>query len=231
MADSGSSGGLQKLTITALAKPISNDQASPQLSSNKVTADFNPDTFTIVKGNDWTSKPDIGDDVPEIIFSGGRAENLELDLLFDSTGDGTDVRKKYEKLYAMAKVDPSTNESGQGQPIHVMVQWGEFISFVAVISRITQTFMMFKTDGTPLRARVGVCFTQVYDGKKKSGQNPTSRTETRRTWVVEQGQRLDWIAYQEYGDSSAWRHIAEANGILNPTQLRAGQILRLTPLT
>ena len=230
MADSGSRGGLQKLTITALEKPVTEDQASPKLSNKKVTADFNPDTFTIVKGNDWTSKPDIGDDVPEIIFSGGRAENLELDLLFDSTGDSSDVRKKYDKLYAMAMVDPATNERGQGQPIHVMVQWGEFISFVAVISRITQTFMMFKADGTPVRARVGVCFTQVYDGKKKGGQNPTSRTETRRTWVVEQGQRLDWIAYQEYGDSSAWRHIADANGILNPTHLRAGQILRLTPL-
>jgi hypothetical protein len=48
--------------------------------------------------------------------------------------------------------------------------------------------------------------------------------------VVEQGQRLDWIAYQIYRDSSAWRHLAETNGLLKPNDLVPGQILKIVPL-
>src|SRR5690606_15200152 len=118
----------------------------------------------------------------------------------------------------------------KGQPHQVMVQWGKFMSFVAVIQSIRQSFSLFKEDGTPLRAQLDVHFRQAWDEKKKGGQNPTSRTEVRSTWVVEQGQRLDWIAYQIYHDSSAWRHLAETNGLLKPNELVPGQILKIVPL-
>ena len=45
-----------------------------------------------------------------------------------------------------------------------------------------------------------------------------------------EGQTLDWIAYQEYGDTSAWRHIAQVNNIQNPRNLKAGTVLKLVPL-
>ncbi len=48
--------------------------------------------------------------------------------------------------------------------------------------------------------------------------------------MVHEGQTLDWIAYQEYGDPAYWRHIAETNDLANPKDLRPGQVLKLTPL-
>lgn len=73
-----------------------------------------------------------------------------------------------------------------------------------------------------------VTFSQVREEKKR--QNPTSYTEPRKTWVVREGERLDWIAYQEYGDPGYWRHIAEANNLANPFDLQPGLVLQLTPL-
>jgi len=67
-------------------------------------------------------------------------------------------------------------------------------------------------------------------GEQKKAQNPTTRTEARKIWVVHEGQTLDWIAYQEYGDPAYWRHIAETNNLANPMDLRPGQALKLTPL-
>jgi nucleoid-associated protein YgaU len=87
---------------------------------------------------------------------------------------------------------------------------------------------MFKADGTPLRAEVTVNFVQTVT--KPKGQNPTSRSETRKIWVVHEGETLDWIAYREYGDPAQWRHIAETNGLGNPKDLYPGQVLKLTPL-
>jgi nucleoid-associated protein YgaU len=47
---------------------------------------------------------------------------------------------------------------------------------------------------------------------------------------VSEGQTLAWIAYQEYGDSGYWRHIAETNDLADPLDLRPGQVLKLVPL-
>ena len=88
---------------------------------------------------------------------------------------------------------------------------------------------MFKADGTPLRAEVSVTFKQVAEATR--GQNPTTRTESRKVWIVHEGQTLDWIAYQEYGDPALWKHIAATNNLSNPMDLRAGQVLKLVPLS
>jgi nucleoid-associated protein YgaU len=87
---------------------------------------------------------------------------------------------------------------------------------------------MFKPDGTPLRARVTVTFSQV--GEQPKPQNPTSHSEPRRVRVVREGERLDWIAHQEYGSAACWRHIALANDLADPADLQPGRVLQLPPL-
>jgi hypothetical protein len=231
-----SDGAPLRLTITPLKKNLTPETSSPDLDdANKLVCQFNPETLALSKNNHLTFKPDIGDDVPEVIFSGGMSSTLEVDLWFDTTVPGTnqgkDVRDVYvRKLRDLALVDDTAGDPGQTQPTHLLVQWGKFISFYAIIENFREEYLLFLPDGTPIRARVHVCFKQVWDDKKKGATNPTSRTEARRTWIVEEGQRLDWIAYQEYGSTGAWRHIAQTNGIDNPLALRPGMILKLTPL-
>jgi nucleoid-associated protein YgaU len=91
---------------------------------------------------------------------------------------------------------------------------------------MSQKFTLFKSDGTPVRAKVEVTFTQHKDVNDYPNQNPTSGGgDVERIWRVTAGDRLDTIAYQVYGDAARWRAIAERNGIVNPLRLRAGQQL------
>ncbi len=198
--------------------------------TKKVVCHFNPDELEITKQIDWVEKSDIGGNASELVFGGGKAQNLTIPLLFDTTATGQDVRNEYKVLFEMALIDSSKKnpKTGQSEPSMCMFQWGRFLSFTAVIETITQKFIMFKSDGTPLRAKVSVTFKQV--NVTPGPQNPTSRSEARKIWVVEEGQRLDWIAHQEYGSSIHWRHIAETNNLDNPFGLQTGQVLKLTPL-
>jgi hypothetical protein len=222
---------MDKLEIIPLKSNMKPGDTSPDLDKdNKLTVQFNPETLSIAKMNEWSFRNDLGDDVPKVIFSGGLAGSLSMKLLFDTTKEGNDVRERYEKLIKMSMVKPSGNRDGGGTPQQVLLQWGKFMSFIAIIQSVTQEFAFFKEDGTPLRAEVNVQFRQAWNEKKKGGTNPTSRTEARRTWIVEQGQRLDWIAYQLFGTTSAWRHIADTNGLEDPSLLRPGQILKIIPL-
>ncbi len=54
-------------------------------------------------------------------------------------------------------------------------------------------------------------------------QNPTSGGPAgRRTRVVVEGDNLQLLSYREYGTSSYWRAVAEANGIDDPLSVRPG---------
>ena len=58
---------------------------------------------------------------------------------------------------------------------------------------------------------------------KTKGQNPTSGALTaQRVHRVVAGDSLQSLAWREYGDAAAWRSIAEANGIDDPSRLPTG---------
>lgn len=199
-------------------------------TKKEVECHFNPAEFGIGKTLEWEEKPDQGSSVAKLTYSGAKPQDMPVTFLFDTTATGKDVRDEYKELVAMAQVDDKKKNktTGKGEPPQCRFQWGKFLAFNAVIKDIKQKFTLFTADGTPLRSEVVVTFKQV--GEITKGQNPTSRSEARKIWVVEEGQRLDWIAYQEYGDSAYWRYIAETNNLDNPDTLYSGQILKLVPL-
>lgn len=198
----------------------------------EVVCHFNPAEFSISKTAGWKPKKSMGSDTPQWVYSGGEAQSLSVSFLFDTTDHGgeRDVRDEYQELVKMVMVDEGTIDpkTGFGEPPMCRFQWGSFLAFNAVISKVNQKFSYFAPNGTPVRAEVTVTFEQA--GEETRGQNPTTRTEARKTWIVREGQTLDWIAFQEYGDVAQWRHIADTNGLMDPKELRPGQILKLVPL-
>ncbi|RME73780.1 MAG: peptidoglycan-binding protein [Chloroflexi bacterium] len=203
------------------------------LSNHKeIRCHFNPAEFSIAHALKWEEVPSQGSSAPRLVYAGSEAQDMTVTFLFDTTKDGgsRDVRDEYQTLIEMAEVDNQKKnpKTGLSEPPQCRFQWGRFLAFKAVISNIEQKFTLFAANGTPLRAEVTVTFKQVEELMRP--QNPTSRSEARRVWIVEEGQRLDWIAYQEYGDPACWRHIAETNHLDHPGKLYPGQVLKLTPL-
>ncbi len=199
--------------------------------SDQVVCDFNPQTFVITQSVRWDQRPRIGQNVPDLTFIGGAGRVLEVpDLLFDSTDDGSDVRNKYQLLLTLASVDTSQENqtTGKSQPDGVLFEWGAFLAFSAVVKNVKQNFLLFKQDGTPLRAKVSVTLAELPPGSQST--NPTSRSMPRKTHIVHEAETLDYIAYEEYGDPAQWRHIAVANDLPDPKKLIPGQVLRLPPL-
>ena len=198
--------------------------------SQKVVCQFNPKDFSITKNVKWNRRTMAGKNVANAEFAGGEPQSFKVELLFDTTDTGADVRDKYKELLTMGEIDTSTADAttGKGEPPLCKFQWGSYLSFTGILTQVSQNFTMFKADGTPVRAKVTANFGET--PRTTQSQNPTTRTEARKIWVVHEGQTLDWIAYKEYGSSAHWRHIAETNDLANPKDLRPGQVLRLVPL-
>ena len=112
----------------------------------------------------------------------------------------------------------------------VEFQWGTTWSFKAVITDIKQKFTLFRYDGTPVRATLDITFLQAKEEGRYPGQNPTTIGKPGyKRRMVKEGDSIDWIAYDEYGDSAMWRFIADTNNLNNPQRLRPGQVLAIAP--
>lgn len=193
---------------------------------------FRPKEYTITKQNSWQAGEAKGKGVPQLEFSGGGASTLTMELFFDTYEKGEDVRKHTEKVWELMKIDSMLTDrtTAKGRPPLCQFQWGPMISFKAVITNISQKFTMFQSDGTPVRATLNVTFKETEEADKFPFQNPTTASRPGyKARVVKEGESIDWIAYEEYGNSTLWRFIADTNNIENPMELTPGQVLSIAP--
>ncbi len=211
---------------------------------------FNPAEYTFNKQNSWTPGQSKGANMALYEFGSGQPTVLQMQLFFDtyanvksgSANGGTpkDVRKAYTSaIWNMMKVDPglsslndtaghASNKNKKGRPPVVSFQWGSTWTFKAVITSLSERFTLFLPDGTPVRSTLNVTFQQVVDENWYPATNPTSGgVGGERVRTVNEGDTLAWIAYKEYGDTSLWRLIADANKLTQVRQLTPGMTLEI----
>ncbi len=201
---------------------------------SKLECWFNPKDYTITKTSTWSEQSAPGQEVPTLQYGGGGPSNLSVNLVFDAgESEQPDVLDVSEKLMGLMTVgDPTGGDKNNKRPPAVRFHWGPVI-FLGVTARLSLQFTMFEADGRPTRAHVGLELTQVArsPGSNGSGslrQNPTTTgIAGLRTHVVRDGDSIHSIAYAAYGDATAWRAIAEANGIDDPLALPRGATLAI----
>lgn len=196
---------------------------------------FNPSSYTFDKKNNWPVDQKAGANVSQTTFGGGEPATLAMELFFDTYADAApgskpaDVRTTYtDKLWNLMLVNPKKKDkkNKKGRPPIVRFVWGRTWAFEGVILSQNQKFTMFLADGIPVRATVTVSFRQSKDEANIAKQNPTSGgIGGDRVWTVTDGDTLGWIAHAEYGDTSLWRLIAEANHLEQVRHLTPGMTL------
>ena len=195
---------------------------------------FRPKEYTFAKTNTWQAEMITGKNVPKVEFSGGQAMTLNMELFFDTYETGKDVRKTYtDKIWKLMMINPDNKDKGnKGWPPQCEFRWGQAWSFKAVITNISQKFTLFLPDGTPVRSTMNITFLQAAEEGQYPGQNPTTVSKPGyKTRKVKQGETLDWIAFDEYGDSNHWRFLADINNLDDPMRLAPGQVLAIAPLS
>ena len=206
------------------------------LAGFSVECQFNPTELSIKRSTKWEGTPIPERDFPRSEFKGGNAATYSLSLFFDAyaTDDyktnkpaRRDIRKDINALMAM-----SLRTYGFGVPTpYPYLNEPPSIGiklFRAVMTGISVKYTMFDENGVPTRAVADCEFMeQSHPLDFLPPQNPSSRTEARHTVRVTQGDRLDLIASNFYGDSRMWRAIADANDLDDPFNLTAGQLLTM----
>lgn len=196
---------------------------------------FNPAEITIVKRTTWSAKEAKGKNAPQQRFQAGQPATMALSIVVDSTSTGASVTTITDQLLELVTVQPTGSTADQtaaaARPPLVTFVWG-ITSFKAVVEQLTIKYTLFARSGKPLRARCDMSLKQFDDDEVlQQRQNPTSGTpHPHAVHHLRPGETLDRVAAQHYKDPFAWRRIAEANGIDDPTRLRGGTPLVIPEL-
>jgi nucleoid-associated protein YgaU len=208
---------LAKATVTPL---------DGRSAGNEIAVLFNPTEYTVEYSATYQETAPPGLSNPILQFVNGNARVLTMDLLFDTytDGGGSNVLTATAPMTDLLSVD-----SGLHAPPRVEFRWGVF-RFVAVVERISQQLTMFRSDGTPVRAKLSVTFKQyksLADQLRDPRRNSADKTKRR---VLESHDSIWLMAAREYGEPRFWRAIARANDIDDPRRIQPGRVLVLPPL-
>lgn len=198
---------------------------------------FNPSEYQLTDGSSYSEKKIPGLDGPIIQYISGDATELSLSLFLDtyvpkstslisfgSPKESTDVSIITKQIADATSIDGSMH-----RPPKVTFKWGS-LNFEGVVTKMNHTYTMFTEKGMPVRAKVSLTFKSLIsprDTKRKSPFESPDRTKYR---TLRQGMGLWDIANMEYGDPDMWKVIARENGILNPLDVRPGQVVKLPAL-
>ncbi|OIJ90003.1 peptidase M23 [Streptomyces sp. MUSC 14] len=208
-----------------LKEPPAAVGAKPGGTIAQLNLQFNPNSLQLRKSTEWRRTPSrmAGESaLPEFVGSGPRELSLEVFLDATSKHDNS-VEQAVEKLMKGCVPTPASLARKKPASPWVRFEWGSArtTSFDGVLSSLSVTYSLFDVDGKPLRATCSLSIEEA--SVDPPGQNPTSGARTARsTHTVVAGDSLPLLAWREYGDATAWRVIAEANGIDDPMALAPG---------
>lgn len=188
---------------------------------------LNPTELSFSRKNNYQATQSAGTSAPQQSFSGGEPDAVQLDLLLDGTGvvgDPGPIGDTLDTLLSLTKFQGDTH-----QPYYVHAYWGRF-SFRGILTQADVTYKLFDRAGEPLRATVKLSLKEALSPEEVAATNANTSPDLYQTWLVRDGETLDAIAAQVYGDPAYWRPLAAANRLPNPRGLVTGQLLMLPPL-
>ncbi len=193
--------------------------------STPIPVMFNPPEYQLQKSNQFAEIgiPGLGSSLLQ--FVKGTAQTLTMELFFDTTATGLDVRLFTELVLVLTDINAETHA-----PPRLLFLWGS-LAFPCVLESVTQKFDYFNASGLPLRASLSVTLKSYDLLENLLASIPLQSADRTKRRVLKEGDTLQSIAAQEYGDPRKWRPIAEANNIDNPLTIQPGQGLIIPVLS
>ncbi len=241
-------GGLEKLVIR-------HETRRKAVFSGTIEALFNPNEFTISRDITWKRKrvASVGSysAYARQEFRSTSPKTLSINLFFDTyeargssltlrqgakdfliptnpftaSPEATNVKEYTDKIAALADINTELH-----RPPICKLRWGEVELFIGVLTGLTEKYTMFMPDGRPVRATLDCSFVEYVSQAYAAKRGELHSADVPKTRVVRRHETLQSIAAEEYDDPALWRHIAQANDIVNPRALSPGTVLIIPAL-
>lgn len=212
-----------KLTIYA----YSDSAMTKQIGEYEVKV--NPEKYTQSYAAVYNQSGAAGSSNIPLKFDHQRPSTIKFELLFDATGaipgSATDLTAEINKFLSVVwRYQGSIHE-----PFYLKVFWGD-LSFGARLTALDLAYTMFRPDGTPLRARGDVTFTNYVDPATLAAQEKKQSADLTHVRQVVAGDTLPALCEKIYGLPGLFPLVARHNGLRHFRRLEPGRQLVFPPL-
>ena len=203
---------------------------------------YNPTQYEIDNSVNYAELPALGLPMPILQFTRGNSSSLTIDLFLDrgdqrallpgADNDRGDVERDLDTLRSFIRIDGDLHA-----PPVVRFEWGRRTEggqpapFEGVVSTLKETFMLFTPSGRVSRAKVNVVLKSYQPTSVQQRTVRPSSPDRTRVRVVREGETLQQLAFEAYGDARLWRTIADENRISRVRFLKPGLTLRIPSIT
>jgi hypothetical protein len=173
--------------------------------NDKVTVHFNPNSLQYTITNTLKKEGQGAKATQHVSESTGK---LTMDLVFDTTDTGADVRTHTEKIAGFMK--PNEKKA----PPVIRFEWGTFI-FKGIIENYKETIDFFAPVGVPLRASINLTMSSqdaVFELEQSDAPPEFSSAGSLSPDAIEAPSQSPAGAASQGGDPAAARALAAANG-------------------
>lgn len=196
--------GLEKAKIRAVAP------GQPDQVLTTIQVMFNPKQYTVNATVNYSEVNEQGEPSDQQ-FTGGETATFSAELFFDTSESGTDVRD-----YTLQLEDLMKKSQNATSPPECEVWWNsDEPVFIGYLVSLNQEYLMFASNGTPVRAR---CTVSLKSSKRYwTDRGPRSSSGSGgNSSGASQNQHLWQTAHSTLNSARKWRSLAHSRGVNNP---------------
>ena len=147
-------------TLTATTDLRGRPVPQKQQRQRRLKVHFNPEKLELTIANAMEQNRNRRRREPPQLVTESTAK-LSLELLFDTTDTGSDVRALTFQVAQMMQPRPGPRQEGEqrGVPSIVVFEWGSFV-FEGYIDSYKETLDFFAPEGVPLRSVLNLSLTE-----------------------------------------------------------------------
>lgn len=158
------------------------------------------------------------------------SEKLSFDIVIDCTGVVDSKRTNMsDEIDALEKIVYTYNGEIH-RPNFVKIQWGKNLTFKGVLTSLDTTYTLFKPDGSPLRAKISLSFTQYISPSTVKKEDQQESPDITHMLITKEGDSLPKLSYQVWNDPNYYIQVAKYNGLNKFRKLKGGKKLFFPPI-
>ena len=195
-----SQGALKKLVI----KAYKDDKFNDEVANGEFTTLVNPEKYMVAYKPEYTEVQGQGTSGSQPKFTKIPPQELDLDLLFDSSGvidgKGDSTNGIIDKIEAFKRI-VFEYKGEEHKPNYLMIKWGALL-FKGSLVDLSIEYRLFASDGTPLRANAKLKVKGTIDDDLRVAKENNQSPDLTHYRKVKAGDTLPLMCYRIYGDSN-----------------------------
>jgi hypothetical protein len=158
------------------------------------------------------------------------SDKLNFDIVIDCTGVVDPKRTNLvQELNSLESIVYKYNGDIH-RPNFVTVQWGQNIIFKGVLTSFDTTYSLFKPDGTPLRAKIALGFSQYISPKTVKKLDDQNSPDITHLVNVVEGMTLPQLCYKTWNNERYYIQVARFNNLNRFRNLKGVSSLVFPPI-